>query len=262
MNSSKSFLILIFSMLTMLGFSQVEFSVGYSLTKPKYPTFTNFTNSMVEYYGKFPENILEEVEPFDNSGSLHYEVGFQLMIIELLFGYNRVETGTSIKYTTGDSRRFDISQNCFNTTIGLGYGNEYFGVFATGGICSGVVHVDSYFVYPDGTINNGYQYQLNGKYRGYTTIQGVGGIHAYLTAKHFGIFARAEWLTGDNSSDLNDPHYMYVLKGSMDHAYLPQEFEDFEYEPFGDENQVVKSDLKGMRFTIGVRFHIIKNEWD
>lgn len=244
------------------GHSQIEFSVGYSHMKPKYPTFTKFTNSIAQYYSQFPVNIVQEVEPYYTSGSLHYEAGFQLLFTELLFSYNRVRTGTSIKYTTGSRRQFDISQNCFNTIMGLGYGNHYFGIFAIGGICSGVVRVDSYFVYPDGTINNGYLYGLNGKYSGYTTIQGVGGIHAYLTAKYVGVFARAEWLTGDSSSDLYDSHYLYVLKGSMDNAYLPQEYEDFHYEPFGDDDQVVKSDLKGFRLTVGIRFHILSDEWN
>ncbi|PLX11538.1 MAG: hypothetical protein C0594_03530 [Marinilabiliales bacterium] len=262
MKNVKLTLILIFCLLLNAGYSQIEFSVGYSHTKPKYPSFTSFTNSMVSYYGQFSENIIQEVEPYYNSGSLHYEAGFQLLFMELLFSYNRVNTCTSIKYTTGDRRQFDITQNCFNTVAGFGYGNEYFGIFATGGFCSGVVRVDSYFVYPDGTINNGYYYGLNGKYRSYTTIQGVGGLHVYLTAKKFGLFARAEWLAGDNSSDLNDPHYMYVLKGSLDNSYLPQEYEDFEYEPFGEDDQVVKSDLKGFRLTVGIRFHILSDEWN
>jgi hypothetical protein len=238
---------------------QLMLAAGYSGWMVKYNTFDAFRTSFNDYN---KATLKKEISPLKYMQGFNFDMQIVFHFLFYDFGYNRLSGNSESTYQNGDFRKFHFEFNHVNSAVGFGFCKKNGGGFFYFGMNGGRVNLRSIYNYGDGYPDMCYDKTVNGVYDVVALKWTVGvkilipvteRIGGYMDLGYVtrGMFAGYDELLDWNAGKLDNDQ--------MGMRNIPTDYSG--YFSSGSSNysgDYVRSDMKGLRFTFGLRVNLTK----
>ncbi|MBU1720552.1 MAG: hypothetical protein KKA07_15925, partial [Bacteroidetes bacterium] len=208
------------------SFGQLSLTAGPQYFDIRHPSFDEFRYSLNHY---LQDRTVKPLGEFKPAIGTYVGMNVAVMFMFLDFSYNRTLHTSSVSYTGGQSRDFELMFRSFETSMGFGYRKKNFGIWGCFGFMTGGARLATWFVYPDGTKEYGPAHQLNGVYWEAVSLKTSLGIKlAVPMGKFAGLLIKADWL-GKNGRmfDFWDNDNARILGSQARLTYIPVDYEGY-----------------------------------
>jgi len=237
----------------------ISFAGGASFISPKYLTFQYFIDSYNLYHKEYLQSKLNYLP---TSVGEYLNASFHGNHLTVDLGYQAFNMSSNAIFINGDSRNFDFRVRTMDLLMGGGFSKKNLGIWAFGGLYFGLMKMDSYYKYNDGTVSFGLDKFLNGQFSNGMSGYTLGIKSSIPVYKYISILLKVEKVTAFRGSlrynALEDRNTSRQALG----AYIPTDFYHYKdiitSNSYLPEEYQTRTDLEGFKYTIGLQIDIFK----